>query len=82
MDATAKIIKEIGHGTVYIPMGPVAGEAGRREVVRRVLLDGGSAPKAARAANVSDRTAWRVKADLAGKGAETLPLFETRDSTK
>ena len=73
--AAKKIVKELGHGQCLIPMGPARGEAARREVARRVFKNKGTAVEAALAAGISERTAWRIKADMAEAGPETLPLF-------
>ena len=73
--AAEKIVKELGHGQWLIPMGPARGEAARRETARRVFRSGGTAVEAALAAGVSERTAWRIKADMQGAALETLPLF-------
>lgn len=73
--AAEKIVKELGHGQCLIPMGPARGEAARREVARRVFRNDGTTVEAALAAGVSERTAWRIKADMNGSGPETLPLF-------
>ena len=76
LDAAQKIVKELGHGQCLIPCGSGRGEAARREDARRVFRNGGTAVEAALAAGVSERTAWRIKADMSGCGPETLPLFE------
>ena len=38
IDAAEKIAKALGNGPLLVPMGPVSGERGRREVMRRGLL--------------------------------------------
>lgn len=78
LDAAEKIVKELGHGQCLVPCGPVAGERGRREVARRVLESKGTAAEAAIAADVSERTVWRLKARLKdeAENAAPLPLFK------
>lgn len=76
LDAAQKIVKELGHGQCLIPCGPVAGERGRREVARRILKNGGTAVQAALSADISERTAWRVKAHLKQETPAGLPLFK------
>lgn|GEM_PF-1881362 len=74
-EAAQKMFEVFGHGNIDVPMGPARGAGGRREVVRRVLAEGGSAEQAAIAGDVHVRTVWRVKADMRDSGPETLPLF-------
>lgn len=75
LDAAEKIVKALGHGQCLVPMGAARGEAARREVARRVLRNGGTSVEAALAADISERTAWRVRAGMKESGPETLPLF-------
>lgn len=76
LDAAKKIAKELGHGQCMIPCGPVSGERGRREVAMRVLKNDGTAVQAALAADISERTVWRLKARLKDDETDSLPLFQ------
>lgn len=80
LDAAKKIVKELGHGQILIPMGPWRGERARREALRRSFESGATAKDAAYAADVSERTAWRLKATLGKSCPHTLPLFSKQKS--
>ena len=74
LDAARAIAAHVGHGRVLIPMAGLKGQAGRRAACARLQAQGLSATKAAIAADVHERTAWRARRRV--RNPARLPLFD------
>jgi len=72
-DAAKKIVQELGPEKYTIPMGHLRGQQGRRTQAARMLAEGKSANEVAKACDVHERTARRVRKKL--KSQADLPLF-------
>lgn len=83
-EAAEKICKHFRQGTggdgfagayVLIPRGPTGAIAGARRRMAKVLREGGSASDAARAAGMTERTAYRTKKRIRERGDKQGELF-------
>ena len=60
-EAARKIVDAMGAEKIVIPMAHLRGQAGRRAAVARMLDSGATVSQAATAADVHERTVFRVK---------------------
>jgi hypothetical protein len=72
-DAAKAIAAELGGEKYTIPMAHIRGQKGRRAQAAKMLADGASANDAAKACDIHERTARRVREKL--KHKRDLPLF-------
>lgn len=72
-DAARLIVAELGREKYTIPMAHLRGQKGRRAQAARMLAAGATANATAKACDVHERTARRVREKQ--KAAKGLPLF-------
>lgn len=72
-EAAAALVEAFGAVKITVPMAHLKGGRRRRALVAQKIAEGASVAAAAAAADVHDRTAWRVRRALKD-GA--LPLFD------
>jgi hypothetical protein len=77
-EAAAAIVAELGALKYVIPMAHLRGQKGRQVEVARRLAAGQSAAAAARACDVHERTARRVRKRLETFDSQ-LDMFERKD---
>jgi len=76
-DAAAKIAELLGPEKYTIPMAHVRGARGRREMVAKLLKSDASVREIAQAADVHERTVYRVQERRDGQHIQpTLPFFD------
>lgn len=74
-DAAKLIFDEFGAQKYVIPMAHLRGEKGRRAAAAKMLVEGKSANEVARAVDVHERTARRVRNRVSAARQVGLPLF-------
>lgn len=74
-EAAKAIRAEFGPEKYTIPMAHVRGQKGRRAAAAQMLAAGATSNAAARACDIHERTARRVRERLKQDEAEGLPLF-------
>jgi len=74
-EAARLIHAEFGAEKYTIPMAHVRGQKGRRAAAAQMLAQGATGNQVARAVDVHERTARRVREKMKRDQAEGLPLF-------
>lgn len=75
LEAARKIAEEFGREEFTIPMAHLRGQKGRQAAAAKMLADGANASEVARAVDVHERTARRVRERMAQASRAGLPLF-------
>lgn len=75
LEAAQKIADEFGRAEYTIPMAHLRGQKGRQAAAAKMLADGANASEVARAVDVHERTARRVRERMAEAAKAGLPLF-------
>jgi hypothetical protein len=75
LDAAQKIVGQFGRETYTIPMAHLRGQKGRQAAAAKMLASGANASEVARACDVHERTARRVRKRMAQAKQAGLPLF-------
>lgn len=73
IETVKKLYAVFGNQKLSLPLGPNRGQAGRRAHAARLIEQGWSVTEAARQADMHERTAWNIKAEMR-EGAG--PLFD------
>lgn len=73
--AAAQIVEAMGAAKITVPMANLRGAGGRRAAAARMLASGAPISHVAQAADVHERTAFRVKAAL-GSATPMFPELE------
>lgn len=77
-DAAKAIVRELGPEKYTIPMAHLRGQRGRRAQAAQMLKNGASGNEVAKACDIHERTARRVREKLKEEGE--MPLFAPRRS--